>query len=386
MHVGKLPPLLPVIAQEMQLSRVETGWLLTLFQIALASMGIVGGLLADRLGRKRMMVTGLGVMALASMLTSVLVQGGDRASLIILGMLRGFESFGFLAAVLPGPGLLQSLVQPKNAKIYTGLWAAYMPIGMATGLAIAPILSLWMGWRSVWFVVGAISLLLAIAIFIKVPRDQKVAAHQTPIGQLLRVTLSASGPWILAFLFFCYAAQWMGLFGFLPTIYKEQGIAVTSAGWLTAIAVLSNAIGNIAAGSRYNTVSPVVCVTFAALVMALTSSIVLGFWTRAGIEFSFAARYAAVIAFSVVGGAIPGTIFGLLPRLAPAVADGNQAIGTSAGLFQQGSGLGQVLVPPLIAYVVQITGQWASAWWVMLVLGIGLLVAGQWLRFNGQLR
>jgi MFS transporter, CP family, cyanate transporter len=101
-----------------------------------------------------------------------------------------------------------------------------------------------------------------------------------------------------------------------------------------------------------------------------------------GLEFSFSLRFAAVVIFSLIGGFIPSTIFGLVATLAPLLSNGEKAVGTTAGMFQQGSALGQVVTPPLIAWTVQRSGDWANSWWVMAALSIGCLIAAFGLKLE----
>jgi MFS family permease len=384
LHVGKLPAMLPIVADEMQLSRIETGWLLAVFQVAGMLLGIMGGLLSDKIGRKRLVMVGLSLLGCASVITGVFVQKGSSYGLALLLALRVVESFAFIACVLPGPGLLQGLVPKEGLRRYMGWWSAYMPTGMAIGLVVAPIVSDVFGWRGVWIILGFVNLLLVLIVYVQVPKDVTSNIKQddrSSFWALLAATVKAPGPWLLALLFFCYAAQWSGLFGFLPTIYKEQGMANLAIGWATAIAVFANAIGNVVAGFPSIKFKPWLVVTLAALSMGLCSSIVLGAMERiSSIEFTFSVRYAAVVMFSFIGGFIPSTIFGLVASFAPTLKNGEKAIGTTSGMFQQGSALGQVITPPLVAWTVQRSGDWASAWWVMASLGVGCLLAAFGLR------
>jgi MFS transporter, CP family, cyanate transporter len=384
LHVGKLPAMLPLLAEEMQLSRVETGWLLAVFQIAGMLLGMLGGLLSDKIGRKRLMLTGLALLGCSSLGAGFLVERGDPNGLVWLLAFRTIESFAFIFTVLPGPGLLQGLVPETQLRRYMGWWSAYMPTGMALGLVAAPLLSEATGWRGVWVVFGLVNLLLFVVVSRTVPKDAVAVTGSTQMlsfVSILGATMGKRGPWLLALLFLCYAAQWSGLFGFLPTIYKEQGIDAVTIGWLTAAAVFANAIGNVVAGSSKIRISPWLAVAIAACVMSVCLAIVLGAFQRlVGIELSFDYRFAAVVMFSFIGGFIPSTIFGLVAALAPVLTNGERAVGTTAGMFQQGSAFGQVITPPLIAWTVQRSNDWASAWWVMAALTLGCLAAAYGLK------
>jgi MFS family permease len=83
-------------------------------------------------------------------------------------------------------------------------------------------------------------------------------------------------------------------------------------------------------------------------------------------------QYAAVLAFSMVGGLIPATLFSLAIRLAP----GADTVSTTVGWIQQWSALGQFAGPPLVAWVAAVTGGWQWTGWVTAASsGLGLLLA-----------
>jgi len=94
-HVGKLPPALPVLRDAFGMTLVEAGLLLSLVQFAAMTAGIVVGLAADGFGLRRSMLAGLAILAVASAL------GGFAREAWELMILRAIEGFGFLATVLP---------------------------------------------------------------------------------------------------------------------------------------------------------------------------------------------------------------------------------------------------------------------------------------------
>ena len=67
LHVGKLPPAVPVLQHELGVSLVQAGFLLSTVQVAGMVLGLVVGLGADKWGLRRSMLTGLMLMALSSM-------------------------------------------------------------------------------------------------------------------------------------------------------------------------------------------------------------------------------------------------------------------------------------------------------------------------------
>jgi CP family cyanate transporter-like MFS transporter len=346
--VGKIPISLPTLSAAFDLSLLQASLTISFFLLAAMLVGIFGGMLADRFGQRRVMMLGL----IASALGGLLGAASTSGSMLLAS--RAVESFGFIATVLPGPALLTRLVGPHRLRAVMGLWACYMPLGMSIVLILCPWLLETIGWRGIWVAIAAVSLLLAALVWRIVPPDPQGQVATRSMA-LVRQTIAGLKPWLLATSFAFYAGQWMSVFGFLPTLYQQQGVAATTAGMLTALGAAVNMIGNFGAGllmqrgwRRHR------LLIAAALIMLLSA------WVIFGSTAPFTARYAALLAFSAGGGLIPGTLFASTPSFAPNAS----TVSTTAGLMQQGSAVGQFLTPPLIALMVSSTGNWSVTWLV----------------------
>ena len=85
-------------------------------------------------------------------------------------------------------------------------------------------------------------------------------------------------------------------------------------------------------------------------------------------------RYGGVLLFSCVGGLIPGTLFSLSVRLAPAP----HLVASTVGWMQQISACGQFLGPPLAASLAMTVGSWHWTWAFTLCCGmVGIILAWQ---------
>lgn len=365
LHVGKLPPAIPVLAGELGLTLVQGGFLLSMIQLAGMTAGAVFGQLADRLGPRRVMLIGLVLLALGSLL------GAMAPGPAWLLWTRGLEGVGFLMAVLPAPGLLRRTIEnPATLNRALGWWGAYMPIGAALGLLLSTFLYAALGWRLAWGLLGVLALLFALAVRRRVAPD----GRGSPDAQGLRraasgvgTTLSSPGPWLVALAFGVYSGQWLAVVGFLPTVYAAAGWSAAQAAWASALAAGINLSGNIAAGRLL------------ARGVAPRTLLWLGYGAMAvGAVGTFvgetAVAYASVLLFSALGGLVPGTLFTLAVRLAPTP----QTVSTTVGWVQQLSSLGQFVGPPLVAWLAQRVGGWHWTWVVNVAcctVGAGLAVA-----------
>lgn len=367
MHVGKLPVAIPVLTDSLGVTLVQAGFLLSLVQLAGMTLGVWVGLMADRLGPRRVMLAGLVLLALGSLL------GALAANVAVLLATRVVEGMGFLLAVLPAPGLLRQHVHhaPTLSRAL-GWWGAYMPVGAAVALLLGvPLLSA-VGWRWAWVLLALLSLLAAAGVAWGVKPDGPLPGRSgmspgaAALGARLRRTLGSPGPWLLALAFFLYSGQWLAVIGFLPTIYSQAGYAGSAVAVLSALAAGINMAGNIGAGWWLaRGARPGVVLVLAYTAMGIGAGMAFG---AEGHPFL---QYLAVLVFSGMGGLIPGTLFGLAVKLAP---DGD-SVSTTVGWMQQFSSLGQFLGPPLVAWVATVVGGWQWTWLVtgaFSLLGIAL--------------
>ena len=351
LQVGKLPPALPALQAELGLTLVQSGFLLSMVQLAGMSLAVFMGLLADGMGLKRSMVRGLCLLALASGL------GAFATSVTALLALRAIEGLGFLLVALPAPALIRRLVPEAQLPGMLGVWGAYMPTGTALALLFGPLFIPVWGWSAWWGLFAGVSLAMAAALLRVVPVDPVAAhprqAHGLSLGawQRLRSTLGARGPWLVALTFGMYSGQWLAVVGFLPSIYAAAGVSGALLGVLTALAAAVNIAGNMASGrllQRGWAPRSTLWLGFAA--MALGSTLAFAAFT----EGQPWLRYAGVLVFSGLGGLVPGTLFSLAVRLAP----GEQQVATTVGWVQQLSALGQFVGPPVVAALAARAGGW----------------------------
>jgi MFS transporter, CP family, cyanate transporter len=374
LHIGKLPPALPVLRETLQITLVQAGFLLSLVQLAGMTLGLAIGAAADSLGPRRTMVLGLVWLSIASLL------GGAASSGEALLALRAAEGAGFLLATLPAPGLIRRLVPPQRLPAMLGLWGAYMPFGTGVALLIGPAVIAASGWPGWWWLLGALSLLMAGVLWSAVPAsaDQRVTGSAAGLGGRIVQTLASPGPWLASVAFAVYSGQWLAVIGFLPTIYAQAGLAAGYTAVATALAAAVNMVGNIASGRLLTRgVAAPVLLQCGYVAMAVGAVLAFASWGGTG-TWQAMVRYAGVLLFSAVGGLIPGTLFSLAVRVAP----NEGAVSTTVGWMQQWSALGQFAGPPLAAWAAARAGGWHVTWWVTGACALaGMCIAAGMARF-----
>jgi MFS family permease len=370
-QVGKAPPALPAIRGELGMSLLLAGWVLSAFNLVGLILGAMAGAAADAAGHRRILFMGLLCLAAGSILGA---QAGSAA--FLLGT-RFLEGMGFLAVSVSGPALVARVTPPRDQRLALSVWSCFLPAGAAIVMLWTPLLTGWIGWRGIWWVNGL--LLAAYALwFARFPDLAGSAASPRAVGlsrlwrDIARTGRSA-GPLLLSAIFGTYAFQWLAVMGFLPTLLiEEEGFAPGRASMLTAAMVGMNVPGNLAGGwllhrgaRRWKLISA------ASLLMGACS---LAIYAP---HLPFAGRYLACLLFSLSGGLIPASVLGAAPLYAPS----RDLVGTTNGLIAQGTQVGQVLGPPLLAVIVSSAGGWEAAPWLLgfsalvgaaLAMGLGL--------------
>jgi cyanate permease len=350
LHVGKLPPALPVLREALSLTLVEAGFLLSMVQLAGMTLGLAAGLAAGSAGLRRCMIAGLVILSAASAL------GGFAHDAFTLLVLRGVEGAGLLLAVTPAPSLIRRFASRTSIDARLGLWGAYMPFGTATALLMVSWLLQRIGWQASWWLFAAPSVAMAIWVWTAVPADSAASSSQAGAWtDRLQRTLTSRGPWLMALTFAFYSSQWLAVIGFLPSIYAQAAVASEVAGALTALAAAANIIGNAGGGRLLQRgVAPQTLLYCGFVAMAVGAAIAF----MPALDAGPIAKYVAVLGFSAIGGLVPGTLFALSVRLAP----DSHTVATTVGWMQQLSALGQFTGPPLVAWVASRVGDWHWTW------------------------
>ena len=380
LHIGKMPPAIPVLRDALGVSLLEAGFLLSMVQMAGMLSGVFIGLAADGFGLRRSMLLGQLTLAFASLAGAWATQPAE------LLVLRAVEGFGFLLVVLPVPSLIRQLVPPSKLALHLGLWGTYMATGTALVLACGPAVMSVVGWQGLWVTLALVSAAVSAWLCRRVPSDRvrraaAATAASSPANApeaarvqwsaRLRDTLSSWGPWRVAITFSMYSSQWLAVIGFLPAIYAQAGLSGQVAGLLTAFACLANVTGNVAAGRLLHRGVCARHLQYAGFVaMALTAFLAFSSLTAE----APIARYVAVVLFSAVGGLIPATLFALAVHVAP----NEHTVSTTVGWMQQCSSTGQFFGPPLVAWVAGVAGGWHWTWVITGAASVvGLLLASR---------
>ena len=146
---------LPAIQHHLRASFTDLQWVIDAYALTLAAFIMASGSLADRFGRKRVFLAGVGVFTLASLLCAA----ADSAPALIAA--RALQGFGGAAMFATGLALIgQEFTGAERAKAIAA-WGATLGIAVAAGPLAGGGLTDALGWRSIFFVNAPVGILTA---------------------------------------------------------------------------------------------------------------------------------------------------------------------------------------------------------------------------------
>ena len=148
---------LPTIGSDLQLDRTSLTWVVTTYTLCFGGLLLLGGRLADTLGRRRMFLAGLGLFTVAS-LASGLAQTGR-----VLVAARAGQGVGAALLSPAALAIITTTFQDAERNRALGVWAAIAGAGAAVGVLAGGLLVEYASWRWVFFINLPVGILLAAA-------------------------------------------------------------------------------------------------------------------------------------------------------------------------------------------------------------------------------
>lgn len=298
------------LVQEWGVQKSALGPVMSAALVGLAVGALTAGPMADRIGRKKVLILSIVVFGGFSLMTAA------ATSLNQLTLLRFLTGLG-LGAAMPNAATLMSEYAPERRR---SLLVNLMFVGFPIGSSLGGFISAWLipqyGWQSVLILGGVMPLVLAVVLIFLLPEsvrylvaknksqpqvatilrriapidaDTRFVLHETGGVQdksALGVIFSpryALGTVMLCLTYFMGLLIFYLLTSWLPLLIRETGASMSQASIITALFPLGGGIGVLILGALMDKFNPnkVVAVgwlltgVFVCLVGFSTSSLVL---------------------------------------------------------------------------------------------------------------
>lgn len=353
---------IPFIAKDFNLSTGQMGIVMSSFFAGYALCQIPGGILSDKFGPRKVMVSAIGIWSLFTAITGAVTSLGQ---MLIVRML-----FGVGEGIAPAATwkALANWTPQKNRAMANALMMSSNSLGPALApLFVVGIIAAW-GWRSVFYALFIPGILMCIWIWYKLPdnpADKKgiteaeleelkddVFAHknnaETELGEVKKLTFFEvfSIPAVyksFLILFFSNITFW-GFSSWLPTYLSQaRGLNTTSMGVAASLPFFAGTVSTILVGwlmdntFKHNRKLPII-------VFQLIGAFFL-YLTFTTESISLVIVYQTITGFFLIGAAI--SIFAL-----PMSAISKEITGQAMGIVNTAGQLAAFLSPVIVGFLI----------------------------------
>ncbi|MFJ1645584.1 MFS transporter [Streptomyces sp. NPDC088258] len=429
---------LPVMQRELHASVSGLQWTIDAYTLVLASLLMLSGSTADRIGRRRVFKTGLVLFTLGSALCSV---APNLESLVAFRMVQAIG--GSMLNPVAMSIITNTFTGPRERARAIGVWGAVVGISMAAGPLIGGLLVDSVGWRSIFWINLPIGVAALLLTWRYVPESRAPKPRRPdPVGQLLVIGVlgaltyaiieapaaGLTSPLIISFVavtvlclaglllyeprraeplidlrFFrsapfsgatviavCAFAA-LGGFLFLNTLYLQnvRGLSALHAGLymlpMAAMTFVCAPLSGRLVGNR----GPRLSLLIAGTGMTASGVLFAAFDAERTTALMFTGYVLFGIGFGMVNAPITNTAVSGMPRsqagVAAAVASTSRQIGQTLGVAVIGAVLagGAVSRVGSASYRTGFTDASHPAWWIITACGasvllVGALTSGSW--------
>lgn len=179
---------LPDIGRQLDADLAGLQWTVSAYTVVTASLLMLAGSTADRLGRKRTLIIGMTVFSAASLLCAMATS---------VEMLIAFRVLQAIGASMLNPVAMSiitnTFTEPRERAQAVGIWGAVFGISIALGPIVGGLFVATAGWQWI-FLINLPLGLLAIALITRfVPESRAPTPRRfDPVGQMLVVVLLSS--------------------------------------------------------------------------------------------------------------------------------------------------------------------------------------------------
>ncbi|OPC79248.1 MFS transporter [Embleya scabrispora] len=177
---------LPDMGADLGSSYTDLQWVLDAYSLALAALMLGAGSLADRIGRRRVFVSGTVVFTAASLLCAM---APDTGTLIAARALQGVGGAAMFATTI---ALLGHAYQGRDRGVAFGVWGSISGAAAAVGPIMGGLLTQHLGWEAIFLVnvpIGVLTVAMCLSLLTESHGNR--AARPDPAG-MVTFTLGAA--------------------------------------------------------------------------------------------------------------------------------------------------------------------------------------------------
>ena len=179
---------LPSIGRQLHTAVSGLQWTVDAYTLVLASLLMLSGSMADRVGRKRTFQTGLVLFSVGSLLCSV------APSVTLLVAFRALQAVGGSMLNPVAMSIITNTFTDRRERAQAiGVWGAVVGLSMGLGPVLGGVLVTSVGWRSIFWINVPVGLAACVLTALFVPESRAARPRRfDPVAQVLLAVALAS--------------------------------------------------------------------------------------------------------------------------------------------------------------------------------------------------
>ena len=207
-----IPPLLPTLIKEFGLRFTVASSLMWLVALPGVLLAILGGLLTEKYGVRRLIIIGTGIMAASSVVSSF------STSIPLLQTCRLVLGIGGALVVVSAPGIILQWYEERELGTAMGIFGLTMPVATVVAFNSLAVVANGYGWRDAFLVTTVVNI-LALALCILAKERRPDSPVKTSLAPLRNVNI-----WILGVIWGLFNMAVVGYSTFGKTIFIGYGL------------------------------------------------------------------------------------------------------------------------------------------------------------------
>jgi len=199
--------ILPLLSHEFGAGAAEISTIMTASTLAVALTAPFTGTVADVLGRKRVIVTAMALLAVPTVMSSL---APSLTALIFWRFIQGLTLPPIFAVTIAYIG---DEWPPREATAAAGVYTSGASLGGFSGRFVTGVLADLFGWRLAFDVLALITLIGAVLVFVMLPREKKFVRSEGLIASGRQMLSHLRNRYLVA----TYAVGFGALFCFIAT-------------------------------------------------------------------------------------------------------------------------------------------------------------------------
>nr|WP_198546691.1 MFS transporter [Alteribacter populi] len=214
-------PLLPTMEVDLGISSVQSGFILTIFSIPAALSIPFVGILSDRIGRKRVVLISLIIIAVGSVICSIAVMMYGQFAYILLLVGRFVQGIGAGGTASLAMAFIGDQFQGGKRSTALGAMEVFNGLGKAVSPLLGAVAALFI-WTSTFWLYFVLALLALAGIF-RYVHEEKINRDSLKFSVYFKTVITAfkrEGRWLIPVMIVGGAALFI-LFGLLVYLSYE---------------------------------------------------------------------------------------------------------------------------------------------------------------------